>query len=215
MASDITLAVGDGSRRMSYAALAEARGISVLAARQLTRRHRWHKQVGNDGFVVVSVPLSALENPQKSAKFADAASRHSINATDTASIAADAASDTASDTVSDTASDAASSEIAIRAVEALREQLDRAEADKTELRQQLGRERERADRAEQQVAEARVAERKAIELVKYVTAEASDQRRRADDAATSERIARDEAAGLRAELDARKQWGLWRRVRGR
>jgi hypothetical protein len=27
--------------------------------------------------------------------------------------------------------------------------------------------------------------------------------------------ARDEAAGLRAELDARKRWGLWRRVRRR
>ena len=33
--------------------------------------------------------------------------------------------------------------------------------------------------------------------------------------ALAERIARDEAARLRAELDARKQWGLWRRVRGR
>jgi hypothetical protein len=27
--------------------------------------------------------------------------------------------------------------------------------------------------------------------------------------------ARDEAAELRAELDARRQWGLWRRLRGR
>jgi hypothetical protein len=27
--------------------------------------------------------------------------------------------------------------------------------------------------------------------------------------------ARGEAARLRAELDARKHWGLWRRVRGR
>jgi hypothetical protein len=38
---------------------------------------------------------------------------------------------------------------------------------------------------------------------------------RLDEAATAERIVRDEAAGLRAELDARRQWGLWRRVRGR
>jgi hypothetical protein len=35
--------------------------------------------------------------------------------------------------------------------------------------------------------------------------------RQAELALTAERIARDEAAGLRAELDARKQWGLWRR----
>jgi hypothetical protein len=33
--------------------------------------------------------------------------------------------------------------------------------------------------------------------------------------ALAEQIARAETAGLRAELDARKQWGLWRRVRGR
>jgi hypothetical protein len=38
--------------------------------------------------------------------------------------------------------------------------------------------------------------------------------RQLGDALTAERIARDEAAGLRAELDARKQWGLWRRGRG-
>jgi len=69
------------------------------------------------------------------------------------------------------------------------------------------------DRAAQQVAEAQAAERKAIELVKYVTTEAGDLRKRADDALTAERLARDEAAGLRAELDARRQWGLRRRLR--
>jgi hypothetical protein len=176
MASDITLAVGDGSRRMSYAALAEARGISVLAARQLTRRHRWHKQVGNDGFVVVSVPLSALENPQKPDKSADTASRHRVATADTAS---DAASDTASDTASD----------AVRAFETALSicsaQLEQAAADKAELRQQLDRERTRADRAEAQISDAQAAGR----------------------------IARDEAAGLRAEMEARRQWGLRRRLR--
>ena len=45
--------------------------------------------------------------------------------------------------------------------------------------------------------------------------EISDVRRELSDATAAERIARDEAAGLRAELDARKQWGLWRRLRGR
>jgi hypothetical protein len=38
---------------------------------------------------------------------------------------------------------------------------------------------------------------------------------RFDAGALAERIAREEAARLRAELDARKRWGLWRRVRGR
>ena len=35
-----------------------------------------------------------------------------------------------------------------------------------------------------------------------------EERARTADAQAAERIARDEAAGLRAELDARKQWGL-------
>src|SRR3954465_10689847 len=65
--SDITLAVGDGARRMTYAELAEARGISLSAARRLTLRHHWPKQMGNDGLVRVSVPLSALDRPKKPA----------------------------------------------------------------------------------------------------------------------------------------------------
>ena len=58
--SDISLAVRDGARRMTYAELAEAKGISVQAARRLTLRHRWAKQPGNNGLVRVSVPLSSL-----------------------------------------------------------------------------------------------------------------------------------------------------------
>jgi hypothetical protein len=45
--------------------------------------------------------------------------------------------------------------------------------------------------------------------------EIADVRQHLVDAQTAERIARDEAAGLRAELDARKRWGWWRRLRGR
>ena len=63
--SDISLAVGDGLRRMTYAELAKARGITILAARRLTLRHRWAKQAGNDGLVRVSVPLAALAKPAK------------------------------------------------------------------------------------------------------------------------------------------------------
>ena len=60
MASDITLAVGDGARRMTYAELAQARGISLPSARRLVLRHRWPRQVGNDGVVRVTVSLTAL-----------------------------------------------------------------------------------------------------------------------------------------------------------
>ena len=44
-------------------------------------------------------------------------------------------------------------------------------------------------------------------------AEVLELRQRLDEAATAERIARDEAAGLRAERDARREWGLRRRLR--
>jgi len=60
--SDITLAVGDGARRMTYAEIAEARGISLPSARRLVLRHRWPRQAGNDGVVRVTVPLTALKN---------------------------------------------------------------------------------------------------------------------------------------------------------
>ena len=60
MASDISLAVGDGARRMTYAEIAEARGISLPSARRLVLRHRWLRQTGNDGVVRVTVPLTAL-----------------------------------------------------------------------------------------------------------------------------------------------------------
>jgi hypothetical protein len=76
--SDITLAVGDGARRMSYVELAQARSISVASARRLARRHNWARQVGNDGIVRVTVPLGQLrtgpgpnlEKPTETADFA-------------------------------------------------------------------------------------------------------------------------------------------------
>jgi hypothetical protein len=61
--SEISLAVGDGSRRMTYAELADARGISLASARRLARRHYWHREAGNDGIVRVTVPLGVCGQP--------------------------------------------------------------------------------------------------------------------------------------------------------
>ena len=104
----------------------------------------------------------------------------------------------------------------------LREQLEGANQRADRAEQRLDEERARADRAEAratalraELADAQAAERKTVELVQRVTAEASEQRKRADDAAAAERIVRDQATGLRTELDARKQWGVGRRLRGR
>jgi hypothetical protein len=63
MANDISLAVGDGARRMTYAELAQARGISPASAKRLAQRHRWGRQVGNDRITRVTVPLTFLEKP--------------------------------------------------------------------------------------------------------------------------------------------------------
>jgi hypothetical protein len=46
--------------RLTYSELAKARGITLAAARRMTLRHKWPKQVGNDGLTRVSVPASAL-----------------------------------------------------------------------------------------------------------------------------------------------------------
>src|SRR5688500_7179049 len=59
--ADLSLAVGDGARRMTYAELAQARQISLASARRLARRHHWPRQVGNDGIVRVIVPLRHLQ----------------------------------------------------------------------------------------------------------------------------------------------------------
>src|SRR5215472_15602211 len=58
--SDISLAVGDGARRMTYAELATVRGISALSAERLVRRRHWPRQVGNDGVVCILVPLTEV-----------------------------------------------------------------------------------------------------------------------------------------------------------
>lgn len=144
---------------MSYAEIAEWRGVSIGAA----RRHRWHKQIGNDGFVTVSVPATYFAGRRKP-------------------VATTRRSDSPSDGRSDSRSDkpAASDAVPIEAIRAFEKAIDT-------LAGQLAQAQAPADWAEEQ----------------------------RDDATAAERIARDEAAGLRAELDARKQWSLWRRMRGR
>ena len=42
--------------RLTYAELAEARSVSLGAARRMVHRHKWPKQVGNDGLSRISVP---------------------------------------------------------------------------------------------------------------------------------------------------------------
>src|SRR3954452_15636383 len=50
----------DETVRLTYAELAKVRGITLAAARRLALRHKWRKQLGNDGLTHVWVPISAL-----------------------------------------------------------------------------------------------------------------------------------------------------------
>jgi hypothetical protein len=57
---------GDGGRWLSYAQLAELRGITKKAAVRMTQRHRWRRQPGNDGTALVWVPETDLTPRQPS-----------------------------------------------------------------------------------------------------------------------------------------------------
>src|SRR4051795_10498793 len=77
--------------RVTYAELARARGVSMAAARRLAQRHRWPKQVGNDGLSHVLVPATYL-------------ARSEPNCSD---VAADVATDVITDIMGDVAGDVA------------------------------------------------------------------------------------------------------------
>jgi hypothetical protein len=131
--SDINLPIDDDARRMTYAELAEVRGITIPAARRLTLRHHWAKQTGNDGLVRVSVPVSAL-----------AKSRKAPNEIDTTS---DPTLRPKTDPVPDLETDTARAiRVLESAVTGLLEQL-------TVANQRADRERERADQAERRITE--------------------------------------------------------------
>ncbi len=62
--ADLSLAVGDGARRMTYAELAQARQISLASARRLARRHHWPRQAGNDGISASLSPWDTCRQAQ-------------------------------------------------------------------------------------------------------------------------------------------------------
>src|SRR3954453_10178709 len=48
------------TRWLSYRDLAAALGIKTASARQLVKRHRWPRQIGNDGHTRIAVPEDVL-----------------------------------------------------------------------------------------------------------------------------------------------------------
>jgi len=114
--------------RVTYAELAQARGVSIAAARKLTLRHRWSKQIGNDGLTHVLVPVSFMED----------SGRDMAPAFDDAVIEAIAEATTVSVT---------------GALPDLRTVLPSLQEAITTLRVELDEQRDRADRAEKRVQE--------------------------------------------------------------
>jgi hypothetical protein len=221
MGSDITLAVGDGARRMTYTELAAARGISRASAKRMAQRHHWGRQVGNDGVVRVTVPLSALANTAKTkAVTGDVASdvapgvtpmtepllaeaKGKVITTDTDSLSpTTGATDpmTRTNVAGDVTDDVAPgvTPAVILATEPLARSVE-------VLGEQLKHEREQANRAERRLDELQVL--------------LAEERRRVDglytelaDARTAAMISSADAAALRARLEiltARLPW--WRR----
>jgi hypothetical protein len=198
MASDISLAVGDGARRMTYAELAAARGISPASAKRLTQRHRWGRQIGNDGVVRVTVPLSALINPAgnqaKSVIHDNSVSpaTTTIGPVTPAAVTGDVTDDVIGDVIP-------AIDVLAHAIEMLREQLAKANQ-----REEV--ERRRAEHAERRLEiERQLVEngRKRIDELQTALA----------DAVAAERITAGEASALRTEVDrlrARRRW-FWQR----
>jgi hypothetical protein len=126
---------------MTYAELAHARGISPASAKRLTQRHRWGRQVGNDGVVRVTVPLSALVNTTKTA--ADIESMSPATGATVPATSITVVDDVADDVIDDVAP---ATNALVRAIEALREQLAKAD-------QREESERRRAEHAERRIDE--------------------------------------------------------------
>ena len=54
--------MSDETVRLTYAEIAKARGITQAAAKRMAIRHRWPKQVGNDGLSRVQVPATLVRD---------------------------------------------------------------------------------------------------------------------------------------------------------
>lgn len=152
---------GDDTVRLTYGELAEVRGISLASARRMVHRHKWPKQVGNDGLSRIAVP----------AEFATR-SADSDATNDVIDDAGNGPTDDATDgDITDMIPDATPNTVPLRVVAfddavaafaqvttdaingTTRDVIVALQEAITTLRTELYEERERADRAEEQVRE--------------------------------------------------------------
>lgn len=182
--------------RLTYAELARARGITKGAAKRMSVRHKWPKQVGNDGLSRVMVPASYLVRDTGDTPGADpgvasgddpvantSADPGAVQGVRLDEFTVVALADALASAVSVASADA-SAEI-VRAVRTLEQALQA-------LQGQLAAERERANRAEER---ARLAEERLQEERVDREQERNDHRKVIET--------------LAARIPARKPW--WRR----
>jgi hypothetical protein len=163
---DLSLAVGNGARRMTYAELADVRGISRGSAERLVRRRKWPRQVGNDGVVRVVVPLIDVQKSSKAAAIADGQGGH---ASRTSIPGQPADVPLTSPLISDPGRFAG----VPRIIEALKGAVDT-------LRSQLERERGRVDQAERRIEELQANLADAVAAERIAAGEAAALRTAAD-----------------------------------
>ena len=206
MALDITPAVGDGARRMTYDELAQARGISLGSARRLSRRHRWPRQVGNDGIARVTVPLGQLRivprpisrNPAETADFTGPGPAEAVSYRTRPMPAADGLEPGPGTEPTSVADGPGADPLTVIAIQTLSQAVEM-------LREDVEHERDRADRAEGQVEVERQLVEQGRKRVDELLIELADAR-------TAAMISGCEAAVLCTELATlteRRPW--WRR----
>jgi hypothetical protein len=173
------------TRRMTYAELGQARGISAKSAERLVRRRHWPRQVGNDGIARVMVPLG------EDAPAEHVAPRHHGGYP---GMTAPQDSDGHPPVTAPRDIEEVVREAIRDAVTPLTAQLERAE-------QRLDDERARADRAERTVANN--------------SATITDLQCQVADAVADARAAHEEAAVARTRLAAMMARGWWARLRNK
>src|SRR4051794_35072176 len=144
---------GDGqSLRLTYAQLAEARGISKASAERLVRARKWPRILGNDGVAIVIVPPGETAPGSGGGKPGGRIRHGRPPRNPPPNHAPDLPPDFRG--------------MIDAAIAPIREQLDRAEQKVAALQTEL--------------VELRIAERAAASLAEYATGEAADLRQRLD-----------------------------------
>jgi uncharacterized protein with PIN domain len=180
----------DATVSVTYAELAEARGITVAAARRLTLRHRWPKHPGNDGYTRVLVPVAFMETDATTV----------APSLDAASISAVAQASTVA--VTDALTDV------LRVVPTLHELVALLQTQLTAAHERADQERQRADRAEHRAGEAEHRAKEADQRAQTAEGRIQDLQEQL----TAELIEHRRIVGLMAEqLAARRSWWPWRR----